>query len=69
METIFGDHIPTANDWLMLISGEIRSDHKAFRDVENWELCNGELNVVYKSGRDETYEFLMTCTGGGVALV
>lgn len=68
--TIQGDKIPSVGDWILLIAGKIRADHKSFADVESWELNDGpdevlELSVVYKSGRDEQYTFDMTCVAGG----
>lgn len=67
--TILGDKITTASEWISLFAGDITMQDPAFVDVDMWELFDGALYVNYKSGRDEDYRFDMSCVGGGILLV
>lgn len=69
-KTLLGDRIPTPREWILLMTGKINSDHAAFADVDTWVYHDtGALFVNYKSGRDEEYEFDMSCVGGGMILL
>lgn len=72
-KTILGDHIPSANDWVLLFVGKTTMGNEEFRDVVSWEIVewgdNPSLEVVYRSGREEVYIFSHECVAGGMLVI
>jgi hypothetical protein len=66
--TIKGDHVPSATEWVLLFAGITTQENEAFRDVESWFVDSetGTLEVLYKSCREESYEFSNECVAGGI---
>lgn len=71
--TMFGDRVPTAHEWLLLLSGRITMEHQAFHSVVSWEIKENMeapvvLEVAYISGREESYAFSMECCASGMVV-
>lgn len=69
--TIMGDNIPTAGEWILLLSGKIDMNHNSFRDIVSFEVkedleASVVIDVTYISGREETYAFSNECVASGI---
>jgi hypothetical protein len=67
-KTIKGDRVPSATDWILLLAGIISQESEPFEDVESWFVDSetGTLEVLYRSCREESYEFSNESIAGGI---
>ena len=70
-QNIMGETVPSAGSWILMLAGRSVSASE-FKDIVSWEVLDWGnrvvIDVIYRSGREETYAFSHECISSGIMI-